>query len=75
MLNFLKLDHLKDTLRRFPLAVVYVVLLTIAFFCFVHSSSQEALFLHLIFILILTFFCSVGVSLFTEKTAYSSVIK
>jgi hypothetical protein len=75
MLHFLNLHHLKETLREFPLATIYILLLTIAWFVFLHSTIEEAFMLHLIFTLILTFFLSVGVSLYTAESNFSPVKK
>ncbi|MDR0860693.1 MAG: hypothetical protein LBO09_07115 [Candidatus Peribacteria bacterium] len=70
MLHFLKLDHIKTTIARFPVAVLLTLVLSVLFFCLVHSSSsRETQLMHGVFATVLTFFLSIGVGLKWEELA------
>ena len=77
LFNFLKLwEQLKTTARRFPLAMVITLLVTVILISVVHSTSNNAdVFVRIIWALMITFFLSVWVTIHSENIKNISQIK
>ena len=69
LFNFLKLwEQLRTTARRFPLAIIITLLVTVILISVVHSTSNNAdVLVQIIWALMITFFLSVWVTIHSEN--------
>jgi hypothetical protein len=60
------LENLRNVMRRFPLSVLLVAVVTGCFYYILNYEPKDLIFARVIFTDVVTFFLSVGVYLFLE---------
>jgi hypothetical protein len=69
------LENLRSITNRFPISVVLIVIMSGVWYYIVNESPDDVFFARLLFTLIVTFFISVGLTLFAETRKEKNIIR